>query len=317
LFENNPGKTMRTFVAFLVMVQGAVCQQLKSDVESKIAALASTYGGAIGVYAKDLESGNTISVNADSLFPTASTIKLPILVTLFHKIENGSLNPDNVVTLTDSNKWGGSGVLQFFYTPQNLKLINAAVLMIVLSDNTATNLVIDSFANVHDEKLAAVNSLMDSLGLKHTRLLNKMMSWKTKKNTPESLRFGVGYSSPKEMSRLVELIAEHKILSPATCDEIIKILSEQQDNEMIPRFLPVDSAASGEAFIIAHKTGSVDESKIDVGLVICPQTKYVVSIFADKSKYPGEGIDNPTVMAVAHASRLIYDYFTHLRDGKN
>ncbi|MGC8594923.1 MAG: serine hydrolase [Candidatus Kryptoniota bacterium] len=308
---------MKTFVALLMMAQLVFSQTGRTDVEKQIAALANNYGGTIGVYAKDLNTGEVISVNADSLFPTASAIKLPILVTLFHKIENGALHRKDVVSLTDSNKWGGSGVLQFFYTPQDLKLINAAVLMIVLSDNTATNLVIDSFANIHDEKLAAVNSLMDSLGLIHTRLLNKMMSWKTKKNTPESLRFGVGYSTPEEMARLVELIAEHKILSPDACDEIIKILSEQQDNEMIPRFLPVDSTAPGKVFIVAHKTGSVDESKIDVGLVVSPESKYVVSIFADRSRFPGEGIDNPTVLAVAHASRLIYDYFASRKPGKN
>lgn len=301
---------MKIYFALFVMVQIAFCQTSKSVVEGEIKSLSKTYGGIIGVYAKDLNSGETISVNADSLFPTASAIKLPILVTLFDRIQRGLLGRNDIVTLTDSNKWGGSGVLQFFYAPQKLSLLNAAVLMIVLSDNSATNLVIDSFANLHDEKLAAVNNLMDSLGLVHTRLLNKMMSWKTKKNTPESLRFGVGYSTPKEMAKLVELIAEHKVLTPDLCNEMVEILSEQQDNSMIPRFLPIDSVASGQTFMIAHKTGSVDRSKIDIGLVAGPHTKYVVSIFADRSNYPGEGLDNPTVLAVARVSRLIYDYFT-------
>ncbi len=248
---------MKTLLVILLTFTTCAAQTRK-QVQDEIAKLADEYGGTIGLYAKDLKTGETLSVNADSLFPTASVIKIPILVTLFHKLEDGSLDRNGTVALTDSNKWGGSGVLQFFYVPQQLRLLNAAVLMITLSDNTATNMVIDSFASLHDDKLLAVNSLMDSLGLHHTRLLNKMMSFKTKKNTPKSIRFGVGFSSPHEMGTLLEMIAEHKILTPSDCDEIIKILSDQQDESMAPRYLPIDSTADGETFIMAHKTGSVD-----------------------------------------------------------
>ncbi len=306
---------MKTLLVILLTFVTCAAQT-RQRVEDKIAKLAGEYGGTIGMYAKNFKTGETLSVNSDSLFPTASVIKVPILVTLFHKFEDGSLDRNATVTLTDSNKWGGSGVLQFFYVPQQLKLMNAAVLMITLSDNTATNMVIDSFANLsegsfgHDDKLLAVNSLMDSLGLHHTRLLNKMMSFKTKKNTPESIRFGVGFSSPREMGTLLEMIAEHKILTPSDCDEIIKILSDQQDESMAPRYLPIDSTADGETFIMAHKTGSVDASKVDVGIVYSPEANYVFAVFTDQSKFQGESLNNPTILAVAKASRIVYDYFT-------
>ena len=278
--------------------------------EEEIASLAATFGGRIGVAAKDLATGKMILVNADSLFPTASAIKLPVLVTLFEKFHEGVLHPTDTIFLTDSTKYGGSGILQFYEDGAALKLIDAAMLMIVLSDNTATNLVLDTFARDHDEKLAAVNSLMDRLGLHHTRILNKLMSWATKKKTPESIRYGVGYSTPNDMMHLLELLATRKLVDEKSSEQMIDMLKKQQDITMAPRYLPYDSLKSGEQITVANKTGWVSQSKIDVGIVYGPKTTYVYAIFADNSRDTSETVDNKAVLAVARASRILYDAFT-------
>lgn len=283
----------------------------KSELEEKLSDLANEYGGIIGIYAKDLKSGEIISVNEDSLFPTASVIKLPILVEFFNRVKNNEIDPENYIIIPESTKVGGAGVIQFFYGDTRIKLIDAATLMIILSDNTAANAIIDQFGKTHDEKLDAVNSRMESLGLKNTKLLNKVFSYATKKNTYEAKRFGLGYSSPVEMGKLLELLYNHQVIDSFSSECIISILKNQQDDTMIRRFLPYNELKENESIIVANKTGAVDRSRIDVGIVYAPKTDFVLAIFADQSKDISWTHDNRAQNAVAKAARLIYDYFNN------
>lgn len=281
----------------------------KIEVEKRLLNLANEYSGTIGVYAKNLKSGEIISVNADSLFPTASVIKLPVLASFFTKVKNKELNVDDYITIKDSQKVGGAGIVQFFKDDVKIKLIDAATLMIILSDNTATNAVIDQLGETHDEKLDYVNSIMESYGLKNTKLLNKVFSYSTKKNTPEAKRFGLGYSSPKEMGQLLEMIYHHKVIDSFYSDWIIKIMRNQQDESMIRKLLPYYELKENENITVANKTGAVDQSRIDVGIVYSPKCDFVVAIFADQSKDTRWTHDNKAENAVAKAARLIYNYF--------
>jgi len=318
------GKTSVKRAALILVVSAVLAAGIRAGqdpagrtdtLEDSIAALAGTFGGRIGVAARDLKTGRTILVDADSLFPTASVIKLPVLVALFDKFRTGALHPDDTVSLTDSLKYGGSGVLQFFSGDAKLKLIDAAMLMIVLSDNTATNLVIDTFAPEHDARLAAVNSLMERFGLKHTHLLNKVMSWKTKKKTPESIRYGIGVSTPADMLLLLERITAGTAVDSASSRQMFDIMKNQQDVTMAARMLPYERMKEGEQIVVANKTGWVSETKVDVGIVSSPATRYAYAIFADNSTDTSETVDNRAVLAVARASRIIYDAFTQ-RDSR-
>lgn len=281
----------------------------KSELGKKLSDLANEYRGIIGIYAKDLKSGEIISVNGDSLFPTASVIKLPILVEFFNRVKNNEIDPENYIIIPESTKVGGAGVIQFFNGDTRIKLIDAATLMIILSDNTATNAIIDQFGKTHDEKLDAVNSRMLSLGLKNTKLLNKVFSFATKKNTYEAKRYGLGYSSPMEMGKLLEMLYNHQVIDSFYSEWIISILKNQQDDTMIRRFLPYNKLKENESIIVANKTGAVDRSRIDVGIVYAPKTDFVLAIFADQSKDISWTHDNKAQNAVAKAARLIYDYF--------
>lgn len=281
----------------------------KSELEKILSDLANEYNGIIGIYAKDLKSEEIISVNGDSLFPTASVIKLPILVEFFNRVKNNELNPENYIIIPESIKVGGAGVIQFFHGDTRIKLIDAATLMIILSDNTATNAIIDQLGKTHDEKLDAVNNRMESLGLKNTILLNKVFSYATKKNTYEAKRFGLGYSSPVEMGKLLEMLYNHQVIDSFYSKWIISILKNQQDDTMIRRFLPYNELKGNESIIVANKTGAVDYSRIDVGIVYAPKTDFVLAIFADQSKDISWTHDNKAQNAVAKAARLIYDYF--------
>lgn len=272
--------------------------------------LSKTFGGRLGVYAKNLNNGEIIEMNSDSLFPTASVIKLPVLVTLFQKTKAKKINLDSLITIRNEDKVGGAGVVQYFKDDVLIKIIDAATLMIILSDNTATNAIIDLLGNQHDEKLNEVNSQMESIGLMNTKLLNKVFSYKTKKNTPEARRFGLGYSSPKEMGILLEKIYNKEIIDSNYSNLIIDIMKNQQDETMIRKYLPYDQLKNGESIIVANKTGAVDQSRIDVGIVFSPNGNFILSIFADESQDKRWTYDNKAQEAVAKAARILYDYFT-------
>ncbi|CUS89687.1 serine hydrolase [Candidatus Kryptonium thompsonii] len=274
------------------------------EIVSKINQIGKKYGvGRLGVSAKNFVTGETIQINADSLFPTASVIKVPILVELFYKFEEGKLKKDTLISFDDSLKYGGSGVLQYFYDGAKLKLIDVAVLMIILSDNTATNLVLDCFADEHDAKLEAVNNRMKELGLNNTKILNKLMSFKTKKKTPEAMRFGVGYTTPNDMVKLLELLANGKVINPEISAEIINIMKNNQDYEMMKRYL-------SENVTVANKSGSIDKMKADIGIVYAKCVTYAVAIFCDELSEVSYAVDNKGHLAVAEISKLIFDYFT-------
>ena len=304
---NRKKRSLSIARAFLVcLVPACLFAQAPDVIVDRIQQIANEHRVRVGVAAKDLSTGERVEVNADSLFPTASVIKLPVLVELFSQFHEGKLSPGEKVELLDSLKKPGSGILQFLHDGQTLELIDVATLMIILSDNTATNYVIDRLGKEHDEKLEAVNSRMRSLGLRYTKLLNKLYSFATKKKTEEARRFGIGVSCPSDMLILLEKLARREIVDTSSSDRMIAILRNQQDIQMAARLLPF---MEDSTLWIANKTGSLDDRKIDVGIVTSSRGKYGYAVFCDNSEDLGEQIDNKATFAVAKISRLLYDHF--------
>jgi beta-lactamase class A len=298
----------RTFIvlAAVCLLSAGGLAQGRDSLESRLVTIRESFGGRLGVAAMDLRTGETIRFNADSLFPTASVIKLPVLVELYCRFHDRTLSPEAPVALYDSLKKPGSGVLQFLSGGQTLKLVDIATLMIVLSDNTATNYVIDTFAPGHDAKLEAVNSRAASLGLRQTKLLNKLYSFATKKKTEEARRFGVGVSSPDDMALLLGKIARGTIMSRSLCDSMIAVLRNQNDVTQAQRYLPF---MEDSTLWVGNKTGSVDQVKNDVGIVSSSAGEYVYAIFCSDSRDIGEQTDNKATLAVASVSLLLYNHF--------
>lgn len=297
-----------SFLMLLVSMslQVAVSAEDTADWKTRIQGYADEFGGRVGLAAKSITTGETIAVNVDTLFPTASVIKLPVLVELFHQFQEGKLQPEKPVPLSAETSVPGDGVLRFFQEGQSLQLIDIATLMVILSDNTATNYVIDQLGNTHDEKLEAVNRRMRELGLKNTKLLNKLYSLKTKKNTDEARRFGIGVSSPADMVLLLEKLVRGEAVNKKASEEMISIMRNQMDKSQAARFLPF---AEDTTLWIANKTGSLDDRKIDAGIVSSAKGTYVYAIFCDNSADLGEQPDNLATLAVAKLSRLIYEHF--------
>ena len=279
----------------------------QTEVMREIIRLERDYGGHLGVMAKNLNSGEVVAYNASERFPTASAIKLPIMATFFHLVDQKLVDPNEQVVLKMEDKKGGSGILQFMSDGTTISLLDAVKLMIILSDNSGTNLVLDRLADSHEARMAVVNDFMNKIGLNDTRILNRLYTWETKLQTPEAIRYGIGVSTPRDMIMLLEALRGKTVADSESCDAMLDILRKQMYDDMIPRFLPAEDCKYLE---VAHKTGGVNETKVDVGLISSDKATYVIAIFVDKYPDHREGMDNKAVLLAAHVSRAIWNHFT-------
>ena len=221
-----------------------------------IDALADAHRGVVGYSITNLETGEHLERRGDETFSTASLIKVPVLVTLFDLVDKDSLSLDDPVVLTSLDKVGGAGELQFLRTPLTLRLWDAAWLMSTLSDNTATNLVLDRI------KIRRVWKKMESLGLPHTKVHSGSMTRIASVAPDSSAKYGLGVTTPNEMARLFTLLAQGKAVSPVADSTMLWILRHNQDDSKLARFT--------YGVRLSHKTGDVDQSRTDCGIFYLP-----------------------------------------------
>jgi beta-lactamase class A len=287
--------------------QGNPAMEKQEMLLQEIARLEAEYGGHLGFMAKNLNTGETVGYNPSERFPTASVIKLPVMAAFFHLVDENKADPNAVITLTKEDKKPGSGILQFLSEGDRIILLDAIKLMITLSDNTATNLVLDRLASTHPQRMDLVNDFLAQKQLKNTRILNRLYSLETKLRTPEAIRYGIGVSTPEDMVTLLEALYNKTLVSPASCDAMQDILKNQFYREMIPRLLPEDEC---KYFQVANKTGSINETKVDVALVLSDKANLALAIYVDKHPDHREDVDNRGILLGAMVSRAVWNYFT-------
>lgn len=226
-----------------------------------LADIAGRHTGQLGVAARNLTTGEELLLSADEVFPTASVIKLPILVELMRQATGGRVSLDDRVELLSGDRRGGSGILKAFDAGLRPTLRDVATLMIVLSDNTATNLVIDSVGDV-----GAVNAAMDELGLSSIRLHNRV-DFEVIGDDVHRL----DESSPRDMRTLVQGFAKRAIFAPQICEVVENVLAAQQYLDQVPRYLRVSPYAAelgmNSPVTVANKTGFFPGTRADAGIV--------------------------------------------------
>jgi beta-lactamase class A len=245
----------------------------------------------------NLKTGERFGIASDRPVATASTIKLPIMVEVFYQVKEGKLTWSQPVTVTDFDRVDGSGILQFLSPEAKLTLADAVTLMIDLSDNTATNVVI------HQVGVEAVNARMRQLGLQHTKLF-RYVYHEVQPETPEMKQFGLGVTTADDMVLLLTLIQQRKILSPADCDRMMQILGQQQDNDAFPRY-----TGSMAGVTWAHKTGALDAVRNDVGIAQTPAGPIVLAGFAYDSPDQQWSADNAALLVLARLGRAVLEHF--------
>ena len=304
----------RTVIALILVLafaapavrQATRRRSLPKRIESRIA----SFHGEMGIAVKDLETGDEIAFSGDRPFPTASLIKLAVMVEVYHQMAEGKLRRDSVLRLANEDKAGDEPVVLNQMEPGlNLTIPDLLALMIAFSDNTATNLLIRQVGTEN------VDRRMDSYGLLQTRLFRPTFRDGHADVLPElEKEFGLGATTPREAARLMTLIAEGKVVSRAACDEMLGLLAKQQDRQMIPRSLPFER----EEILVANKTGW-DEEKIadaagvkgeirtDAAYVKGPRSRYVIAILSRRGRDKRPGADNEALVTGAALSRMVYD----------
>jgi beta-lactamase class A len=294
--------------------RNTVREQQMPDQHARIAAEVKAFRGRMGVAAIDLLSGETIAIDADGRYPTASTIKIAVMLEAWQQATDGTLSMETVITLKDGEKVGGAGVLRDLRAGLALTVSDLVHLMIALSDNTATNMLIDRLGT------SRVNARLDSYGLRNTRLFRPTFRDGRADVLPELEReYGLGMTTPLEMARLMALIAQGKAVDRTASDAMLATLRRQQDRAMIPRELP-----AGEGIQIGNKTGTDEEKhagrdglkrhvRADAAIVTGPNLRYVVAIYARQIEDTRWGIENEAVVVASRISRMIFEYFSRAR----
>ncbi len=290
---------MRWPLFILLLIPGVTSAAPAETLDQQIHAAIAGFQGTVSLYAKNLKTGATWQLRADDKVRTASTIKLGILAATFQAVADGRVKWTDLSTLHESDKIPGSGVLTEFSDGDRLPLIDLAHLMIVVSDNTATNLVLDRITAEY------VNQQMDKLGLPATRSMRKVLGsnpnaaggFSRAGRDPANVRFGLGSSTPHEMVKLLEMIDADKVVSPEASKEMIAILKRQQDHNGIARRM--------DGMQVANKAGALDHLRSDVGIVYSPRGKIAMAITCDDIPQIDWTSDNPGLLLIAKLAEIL------------
>ena len=266
--------------------------------EARITPLVKAHKGRVAVAVKNLKTGEEFSLNADEVMPTASLIKLPVMVEVYCQAAEGKVKLDTTLTLTKDDKVPGSGILtSHFSDGATFPLKDAVRLMIVFSDNTATNMVLDQIG------IASTNGQMEKFGLKETRINAKVFKGGTTSVSPErTKKYGLGSTTAREMVQLLELLEAGKAAPPEACQEMLKHLQACDDKEKMTRFLP---AGTG----VAHKTGSVNAGKTDAGIISTKGGPVALCVLTDGNEDQRWTADNAAQILIGKIARAVYDHF--------
>ena len=254
------------------------------------------YAGVAGVSVANLRTGETLSIRGGETYPSASLIKVAVLVTLLDEVNKGSLRLDERIGMIGRDRVGGSGVLQYMGSGLNLSVEDAAWLMITLSDNTATNLLLDRL------NIRTVWSKMEALGLPHTKVHSKTFNRATSVAMDSSVKYGLGVTTPDETARLFTLLHQGRAVSPALDSVALRMLRANQDAGKLQRWLPEDVAA-------AHKSGDVDQARSDCGILYGPEAPVVVCVMTRENRDTSYLPDNPANLLIARIGREVFRHY--------
>ena len=282
------------FLMIFLFLYRDTFSQYRTDktLENKLHALTDSFHGTVGIYVRNLKTGKIAAINSDTIFPTASIVKLPILIGIFNKIEQGEFTYHQSMLYRDSMAHGGSGLMQYFKDSTKTYLSNLITLMITHSDNTAA---------IWCEKLAGgginINNWLEEKGFQFTRLNSR-----TPGRENNYHEYGWGQTTPKEMADLLVMIREGKAVSPAASERMYRILTHVYwDEYALSQIPPYIQSAS--------KQGMVDASRSEVVLVNASHGDYVFYVATKNNDDKRWEPDNEAWQLARHVSALLWNYF--------
>lgn len=257
------------------------------------------FQGKVYLYAKNLETGETYSYNGDERVRTASTIKVAVMIEAWARVAEGKAKWTDELVLTKAARYSGSGILPELSDGLRLSLQDCVRLMMLLSDNTATNMVLDFLGT------DSVNERMSSLGFKSTRLMRRVGGGgETKEGKlPESKPFGLGATTPREMVDILAKLEKGEIVNPTASKEMIDLMKREQGHFAIGRTTPETT--------VATKYGALDKLRSCLGIVYSKQAKVAISITVDDMPGVVWSVDNPAYLLMSKLSLILVDGLTN------
>lgn len=289
---------MRVVLAVVIALVVSQSLSLADDkLETRLRPLIDGHKGEVAISVKHLKTGESFTHRAGDPMPTASLIKLPVMVEVYQQAHDGKLKLTDPLTLRKEDKVPGSGILtEHFSDGASFALVDGVRLMIAFSDNTATNLVIDKIG------IPTTAARMQMLGFSNTKLHSKSFKRETSVFPERSVQFGLGSTTANEMIGLLELLHAEKLVSPEASIAMLEHLKKCDDKEKFPRFLP-----SGT--VIAHKTGSVNEARTDAGIIFSAGGPIALCVLTAKNEDKSWTADNAGNRLCATVAREVFSHF--------
>lgn len=283
---------------FVCLITITIPSAEPTTLDSRINAIVAGHKGKVSVACLHLTSGETFVCDGDEVMPTASLIKLPIMVEVYFQAKEGKVKLDDMLHLTKDEMVQGSGILTEHFSPgAQFSLRDAVRLMIVYSDNTATNMVLEKIG------IKAVNERMAGLGLKETRINAKVFKGSTTSVDPDrTKKYGLGSTTAKEMLSLLELLHKEELVSKDASKAILEHLKKCDDKDKFPRFLP-------KGVTVAHKTGSVSTSRTDAGILYFKEGPVALVVLTNDNEDKRFVPDNAGNKVCADIAKATAEYF--------
>ncbi|GAA6620023.1 serine hydrolase [Scytonema sp. NUACC26] len=252
---------------------------------SQIRALMGRYSFLLpGIFFLDLQTGDYLNINGDKAFPAASTIKFPILIALFQEIEAGRVSFDESLVMRRDLVAGGSGDMQDKSVGSRFTVLQTATKMMTISDNTATNMIIDRLGGQ-----AVLNQRFHNWGLQNTTIRNFLADVN-----------GTNTTSAKDLVKLSALVTNNQLINNTSRAQVLEMMRHCHNQSMLPSGL-------GAGATIAHKTGTLRFVLGDAGIIQTPSGKiYLAGILVKRPNH-----DSRATEFIRQVSRFVYDYENH------
>ena len=281
------------FIFCCILFSSAGAQRQDKKLQKKISALIQGFHGDIGIYIKNLKNNRIVSIHADTVFPTASMVKMPILVGIMHKLNSGELDYHQSLRYRDSLLYAGEDLLGSFKDTEKVELGKVMMLMLTMSDNTAS-LWLQSLAGTGTR----INELMDSLGLDSTRVNSR-----TPGREMNRANYGWGQTTPKEIATLMEKIVRGEVISKERSAEMLRLLGRNYWDQQAISQIPSD-------VFVASKNGAVDASRSEVLYVKGRGADYIFCICTKNNQDKSWQNTNGAWTLTRKISKLVWDRYS-------
>ncbi len=280
------------YIILLCLPSVVSAQKIDKKLQREVEDLIKNFDGDIGIYIKNLKTNKTVQINADTIFPTASIVKIPILIGIVDKLNKAELTYHQNITYADSLFYAGEDILGSFKNGEKIHLSKVIMLMLTTSDNTAS---------LWLQKLAGtgtrINEVLAENGFEKTRVNSRTLGREMERN-----KYGWGQTTPKEMSTILEKLYQGSIINDSLSKKMIRLLGRNYWDEEALSEIP-------STIFVASKSGAVDASRSETLLVMAKQP-YIFTVLTKNNKDKSWESNNEAWVLTRKLSKMLYKHFT-------